>query len=127
MICLFGSRFYSVNYSVVEFWSCVCFVALFPGYHETFIPAESGRDLYKGLDRSMLIYRLILHNYVWVIVNPFCVILFCKVEATEVFFAVTKLFQSRDMGLRRMVYLIIKEISPSADEVTCYYEIFLAC
>ncbi|KAF1871525.1 hypothetical protein Lal_00020319 [Lupinus albus] len=42
---------------------------------------------------------------------------FTKVEATEVFFAVTKLFQSRDMGLRRMVYLIIKEISPSSDEV----------
>ncbi|KAA8545965.1 hypothetical protein F0562_020584 [Nyssa sinensis] len=42
---------------------------------------------------------------------------FTKVEATEVFFAVTKLFQSRDIGLRRMVYLIIKELSPSADEV----------
>ncbi|KAG4391818.1 hypothetical protein GLYMA_04G013200v4 [Glycine max] len=42
---------------------------------------------------------------------------FTKVEATEVFFAVTKLFQSKDTGLRRMVYLMIKEISPSADEV----------
>ncbi|XP_047320129.1 coatomer subunit gamma-2 [Impatiens glandulifera] len=42
---------------------------------------------------------------------------FTKVEATEVFFSVTKLFQSRDIGLRRMVYLIIKELSPSADEV----------
>ncbi|KAL3722526.1 hypothetical protein ACJRO7_034838 [Eucalyptus globulus] len=42
---------------------------------------------------------------------------FTKVEATEVFFAVTKLFQSRDIGLRRMVYLMIKEISPSSDEV----------
>lgn len=42
---------------------------------------------------------------------------FTKVEATEVFFSVTKLFQSRDPGLRRMVYLIIKELSPSADEV----------
>ncbi|KAG5047898.1 hypothetical protein JHK85_009001 [Glycine max] len=40
-----------------------------------------------------------------------------QVEATEVFFAVTKLFQSKDTGLRRMVYLMIKEISPSADEV----------
>ncbi|XLR23493.1 hypothetical protein S83_051393, partial [Arachis hypogaea] len=39
-----------------------------------------------------------------------------RVEATEVFFAVTKLFQSRDLGLRRMVYLIIKELSPSLDE-----------
>ncbi|GAB2291248.1 hypothetical protein Dimus_025504 [Dionaea muscipula] len=42
---------------------------------------------------------------------------FTKVEATEVFFAVTKLFQSKDTGLRRMVYLIIKELSPSSDEV----------
>ncbi|KAL2477161.1 Coatomer subunit gamma [Forsythia ovata] len=42
---------------------------------------------------------------------------FTKTEATEVFFAVTKLFQSRDTGLRRMVYLMIKEISTSADEV----------
>ncbi|CAI0377271.1 unnamed protein product, partial [Linum tenue] len=42
---------------------------------------------------------------------------FTKVEATEVFFAVTKLFQSRDVGLRRMLYLMIKELSPSADEV----------
>lgn len=41
-----------------------------------------------------------------------------QTEATEVFFSVTKLFQSRDIGLRRMVYLMIKELSPSADEVT---------
>nr|GEV74906.1 coatomer subunit gamma-2 [Tanacetum cinerariifolium] len=42
---------------------------------------------------------------------------FTKNEATEVFFAVTKLFQSRYFGLKRMVYLIIKELSPSSDEV----------
>mmetsp|Transcript_24638 Transcript_24638/g.60544 ORF Transcript_24638/g.60544 Transcript_24638/m.60544 type:complete len:733 (+) Transcript_24638:239-2437(+) len=42
---------------------------------------------------------------------------FTKTEATEVFFSVTKLFQSKDSNLRRMVYLIIKEICPSADEV----------
>jgi len=40
-----------------------------------------------------------------------------QTEATDVFFAVTKLFQSKDSNLRRMVYLIIKEICPSADEV----------
>ena len=33
------------------------------------------------------------------------------------FFSVTKLFQSKDSNLRRMVYLIIKEICPTADEV----------
>ncbi|KAG9130174.1 hypothetical protein Leryth_018766 [Lithospermum erythrorhizon] len=42
---------------------------------------------------------------------------FTKVEATGVFFAVTKLFQSKDVALRRMLYLIIKELSPSSDEV----------
>jgi coatomer protein complex subunit gamma len=42
---------------------------------------------------------------------------FTRTEATEVFFSVTKLFQSRDSNLRRMVYLIIKEICPCADEV----------
>uniref|UniRef100_A0A0E0KAT6 Coatomer subunit gamma n=1 Tax=Oryza punctata TaxID=4537 RepID=A0A0E0KAT6_ORYPU len=42
---------------------------------------------------------------------------FTKVEATEVFFAVTKLFQSKDAGLKRLVYLMIKELSPSSDEV----------
>jgi len=43
--------------------------------------------------------------------------LLLQVEATEVFFAVTKLFQSSDAGLRRLVYLMIKELSPSSDEV----------
>jgi coatomer protein complex subunit gamma len=33
-----------------------------------------------------------------------------------VFFSVTKLFQSKDQNLRRMVYLIIKEVLPSSDE-----------
>lgn len=42
---------------------------------------------------------------------------FTRVEATEVFFAVTKLFQNTDVNLRRMVYLIIKELSPSSEEV----------
>uniref|UniRef100_A0A2M3Z006 Coatomer subunit gamma n=1 Tax=Anopheles braziliensis TaxID=58242 RepID=A0A2M3Z006_9DIPT len=38
-------------------------------------------------------------------------------EATECFFAMTKLFQSKDMVMRRMVYLGIKELSPIADDV----------
>ena len=33
------------------------------------------------------------------------------------FFSVTKLFQHKDVHLRRMVYLVIKEIIPSSDEV----------
>ena len=38
-------------------------------------------------------------------------------EATEVFFATTKLFQSKDVCLRRLVYLAIKEMSTIADDV----------
>lgn len=42
---------------------------------------------------------------------------FSKKEASEVFFSVTKLFQNKDANLRRMVYLVIKDVCPSADEV----------
>lgn len=38
-------------------------------------------------------------------------------EGTEAFFAMTKLFQSRDVILRRMVYLGIKELSGIAEDV----------
>lgn len=38
-------------------------------------------------------------------------------EATDCFFAMTKLFQSKDVVLRRMVYLGIKELSSVADDV----------
>ncbi|XP_067684314.1 coatomer subunit gamma-2-like [Haliotis asinina] len=38
-------------------------------------------------------------------------------EATEAFFAMTKLFQSRDTTLRRLVYLGIKEMSQIAQDV----------
>lgn len=40
-----------------------------------------------------------------------------RTEATEVFFAVTKLWQSKDATLRRLVYLAIKELSSMADDV----------
>ncbi len=38
-------------------------------------------------------------------------------EATDAFFAMTKLFQSKDIILRRMVYLGIKELSKIAEDV----------
>ena len=38
-------------------------------------------------------------------------------EATECFFAITKLFQARDTVLRRLVYLGIKELSSIAEDV----------
>eukprot|EP00054_Salpingoeca_dolichothecata_P036912 m.9153 g.9153 ORF g.9153 m.9153 type:complete len:869 (-) comp7141_c0_seq1:143-2749(-) len=39
------------------------------------------------------------------------------VDATETFFAMTKLFQSKDVSLRRMVYLTIKELANLANDV----------
>lgn len=44
---------------------------------------------------------------------------FSSAESTEVFFGVTKLFQSTDANLRRMMYLFIKEVAEAtaADEV----------
>eukprot|EP00758_Cryptobia_borreli_P004270 Tbor_TRINITY_DN4277_c0_g1::TRINITY_DN4277_c0_g1_i1::g.24053::m.24053/K17267/COPG; coatomer subunit gamma len=42
-------------------------------------------------------------------------------EATEVFFAATKLFQNEDPKLRRLLFLLMKELSGIADQV------FMAC
>ncbi|KAL1918813.1 uncharacterized protein VTP21DRAFT_2835 [Calcarisporiella thermophila] len=42
---------------------------------------------------------------------------FATMEATELFFGVTKLFQSKDIALRQMVYLIIKELSTISEDV----------
>lgn len=44
---------------------------------------------------------------------------FTSAETTNVFFGVTKLFQSKDANLRRMMYLFIKEVAEAtaADEV----------
>lgn len=38
-------------------------------------------------------------------------------EATDVFFNITKLFQSKDTTLRRLVYVAIKELSKVAENV----------
>ncbi|KAL7751469.1 coatomer subunit gamma [Sorochytrium milnesiophthora] len=40
-----------------------------------------------------------------------------RTEATELFFATTKLFQSKDPALRQTIYLLIKELSDKADNV----------
>lgn len=40
---------------------------------------------------------------------------FSSAEVTEVFFGVTKLFQSSDVNLRRMMYLFIKEIAETCN------------
>ncbi|KAI9677810.1 MAG: coatomer subunit gamma [Bathelium mastoideum] len=38
-------------------------------------------------------------------------------EATELFFGISKLFQNKDASLRQMVYLVIKELAHSAEDV----------
>src|SRR5947209_609672 len=38
-------------------------------------------------------------------------------EATSLFFGITKLFQHRDASLRQMVYLVIKELATTAEDV----------
>lgn len=40
-----------------------------------------------------------------------------RLETTEVFFGVTKLLQAKDSQLRRLIYLIMKELKPSPEEV----------
>jgi hypothetical protein len=42
---------------------------------------------------------------------------FPTAEATELFFGITKLFQHRDASLRQMVYLAIKELADTAEDV----------
>ena len=43
--------------------------------------------------------------------------LLATAEATECFFAMTKLFQNQEASLRRMVYLTIKALADSAEDV----------
>lgn len=38
-------------------------------------------------------------------------------EATTLFFSISKLFQNKDPSLRQMVYLIIKELANTAEDV----------
>jgi len=42
---------------------------------------------------------------------------FTSTEATDAFFTTTKLFQSQDVVLRRMTYLVLKELTPYAEDV----------
>jgi len=38
-------------------------------------------------------------------------------EATDLFFGISKLFQNKDPSLRQMVYLVIKELASTAEDV----------
>lgn len=42
---------------------------------------------------------------------------FPKGEATDLFFGISKLFQNKDASLRQMMYLVLKELAGTADDV----------
>lgn len=86
-------------------------------------------NLFQNLDKTTVLQEAKYFNSAPV--NPKkCITILTKVvyllnrgevltsqEATDVFFATTKLFQSKDVMLRRLVYLCIKELSPIAEDV----------
>ncbi|CAH0601994.1 unnamed protein product [Chrysodeixis includens] len=90
---------------------------------------DSGGNPYQNLDKTIVLQEARYFNQSPV--NPRkCSLILTKVlyllnqgekfttqEATEAFFATTKLFQSKDVMLRRMVYLCIKELSNLAQDV----------
>ena len=41
-------------------------------------------------------------------------------EATTLFFGISKLFQNKDPSLRQMVYLIVKELASSAEDIIMF-------
>jgi len=73
------------------------------GDYKAAISVQPGTGFYKG--ESVAYY------------SKKTLTVYFQTEATEVFFSVTKLFHATDGNLRRLLYLIIKEICPSSDEV----------
>ncbi|XP_022824092.1 coatomer subunit gamma-like [Spodoptera litura] len=91
---------------------------------------DSGGNPYQNLDKTIILQEARYFNQSPVNPRKCCLILtkilyllnqgeqkFTTQEATEAFFATTKLFQSKDVMLRRMVYLCIKELSTLAQDV----------
>ncbi|XP_059056604.1 coatomer subunit gamma-2 [Achroia grisella] len=90
---------------------------------------DSGGNPYQNLDKTIVLQEARYFNQTPVNPRKCCLILskilyllnqgekFTTQEATEGFFATTKLFQSKDVMLRRMVYLCIKELSTLAQDV----------
>lgn len=85
---------------------------------------------YQGLEKATVLQECrVFHDAQVVTQNPrkCCTLItkmlfllvrgesFTSTEVTEVFFGVTKLFQSKDVNLRRMVYLFIKEVAETCN------------
>uniref|UniRef100_A0A1I8HQ01 Coatomer subunit gamma n=1 Tax=Macrostomum lignano TaxID=282301 RepID=A0A1I8HQ01_9PLAT len=91
---------------------------------------EEGRaSLYTGLEKSTVLQEARVFNETPLkvrrcteILTKMLVILgqgeqLGRTEATEAFFAMTKLFQNKDVHLRRLVYIVIKEMATVAEDV----------
>ncbi|XP_046976934.1 coatomer subunit gamma-like [Vanessa cardui] len=90
---------------------------------------DGGASVFQNLDKTTLLQECRYFNSTPV--NPRkCIHILTKIifllnqgeklttqEATDMFFATTKLFQSKDVVLRRLVYLCIKELSSMAQDV----------
>lgn len=90
---------------------------------------DSGSNVYQNLDKTIVLQEARYFNQTPVNPRKCCLILtkilymlnqgekLTTQEATDAFFATTKLFQSKDVMLRRMVYLCIKDLSTLAQDV----------
>uniref|UniRef100_A0A1E1WA37 Coatomer subunit gamma n=1 Tax=Pectinophora gossypiella TaxID=13191 RepID=A0A1E1WA37_PECGO len=90
---------------------------------------DGGVNVFQNLDKTTLLQESRYFNSTPV--NPRkCIHILTKIlyllnqgeklttqEATDIFFATTKLFQSKDVVLRRLMYLCIKELSGMAQDV----------
>ncbi|CAK9290192.1 unnamed protein product [Gordionus sp. m RMFG-2023] len=88
-----------------------------------------GFNMFHNLDKTMVLQEARMFNETPVNAKK-CALVLTKIlyivnqsepigirEATECFFATTKLFQSKEPLLRRMVYLVIKDLAPLAQDV----------
>lgn len=90
---------------------------------------DNSSNPYQNLDKTIVLQETREFNQTLVIPRKCSLILtkilyllnqgenFTTQEATDAFFATTKLFQSKEIMLRRMVYLCIKELSKLAQDV----------
>uniref|UniRef100_A0A1I7XYF9 Coatomer subunit gamma n=1 Tax=Steinernema glaseri TaxID=37863 RepID=A0A1I7XYF9_9BILA len=114
-------------------------VTVLPLYTANFVLANMKRDKkdeeagaanpYANLDKTAVLQEARAFNETPInakkcrlIISKICYMLqqgenIGRTEATECFFAVTKLFQSKDGALRRLVYLAINDLCKLADDV----------
>ena len=91
----------------------VCFSRVFAEDQNPFLAIDKGKVLQEK--RIFNETPVKVHACVQLITKIMFLLMrgesFTKIEAEDLFFAVTKLFQSQDMVLRRMTYLVLREIA----------------